>query len=257
MNRAFYLARSSGLHRLHPLTKLVGLVALVLIGFLAPTPSVSFLLFLFAVLPLAAWGQILTPLLRVTFAVILPFAVSVLLIQGFLFPGESTVVFAIGPLTLKQAGLVFALSTAGRILLLAGASLVLLFSTHPADLMLALEQRGLPNALTYIVVTAIQLVPQMQAQAADIQAAQRSRGLETEGALLTRLRALLPLLSPLVARALVQADERAIALEARAFSAPCPKTSLRLLNDTAGQRLARWLMVAAALIIGGAELFYG
>ncbi len=257
MNRAFYLARSSGLHRLHPLTKLACLFALVLIGFLARAPLIPYLLFLIAVLPLAAWGWILTPLLRVTFAVVLPFAASVFLIQGFLFPGGSSVVFALGPLALKQEGLVFALGTSGRILLLAGAGLLLLFSTHPADLMLALEQRGLPRALSYIVVTAIQLVPQMQAQAADIQAAQRSRGMETEGSLLTRLRALLPLLSPLVARALVQADERAIALEARAFSAPRAKTSKRLLNDTNTQRVVRWLMVIAALIIGGVEQFYG
>ncbi len=254
MNRTFYLARSSGLHRLYPLTKLVGFLALLLIGFLARAPLVPYALFLFVVLPLAAWGRILPPLLRVTFAVVLPFAISVVLIQGFLFPGASSVVFAFGPLTLKQEGLALALSTAGRILLLAGAGLVLLFSTHPADLMLALEQRGLPNALSYIVVTAIQLVPQMQAQAADIQAAQRARGLETEGPLPTRLRALLPLLSPLVTHALVQVDERAIALEARAFSAPRAKTSFRQLSDTRGQRIARWVMVAAALISAGVEL---
>jgi energy-coupling factor transport system permease protein len=257
LNRAFFLPRSSGLHRLHPLTKLVGVFALLLIGFLAQALLIPYALFLFVVLPLAAWGRVLPALLRVTFAVVLPFAVSVVLIQGLFFPGASSVAFALGPLAFKQEGLIFALSTAGRILLLAGAALLLLFSTHPADLMLALEQKGLPNALTYIVVTAIQLFPQMQVQAAEIQAAQRARGLETEGALLNRLRAVLPLLSPLVTRALVQVDERAMALEARAFTAPRAKTSFRQLIDTQGQRIARWVMFAAALIVGVAERLYG
>ncbi len=257
MNRTLFLSRSSGLHRLHPLTKLVGLFAILLIGFLAQTPVIPYALFLFVVLPLAAWGRILAALLRVTFAVVLPFALSVAVIQGLFFPGASSVVLTLGPLSLKQEGLVFALGTTGRILLLAGAALLLLFSTHPADLMLALEQRGVPNALTYIVVTAIQLFPQMQVQATDIQAAQRARGLETEGALLNRLRALLPLLSPLVTRALVDVDERAMALEARAFTAPRAKTSFRQLTDTPGQRIARWAMFAVALVVGVAERLYG
>lgn len=257
MNRTFFLPRSSGLHRLHPLTKLVGVFALLLIGFLARAVVIPYALFLFVVLPLAAWGRVLRALLRVAFAVVLPFAISIAVIQGLFFPGASSVVLALGPLTLKQEGLIFALSTSGKILLLAGGALLLLFSTHPADLMLALEQRGVPNALTYIVVTAIQLFPQMQAQAAEIQAAQRARGLETEGALLNRLRALLPLLSPLVTRALVQVDERAMALEARAFSGPRAKTSFRQLTDTQGQRIARWAMLAAALIVGVAERLYG
>ncbi len=257
MNRTFFLPRSSELHHLHPLTKLVGVFALLWIGFLAPTFLIPYALFVFVVLPLAAWAQVLPALLRVTFAVVLPFIVSVAVIQGLFFPGASTVVFALGPLSVKQEGLIFALGTGGRILLLAGAVLLLLFTTHPADLMLALEQRGLPNALTYIVVTAMQLFPQMQAQAAEIQAAQRARGLETEGALINRLRALLPLLSPLVTRALFDVDERAMALEARAFAAPRAKTNFRQLTDTYGQRVARWAMFAAALVVGVAERLYG
>ncbi len=254
MNRSFYLERVSGLHALHPLTKLVVALALVLVGFAAPSPYVPLALFVFVVLPLAAWGRIAGEVLKVTAAVILPFIISVVIIQGLFYPGAEHVLVSLGPLALKQEGLVFALGTAARILLLAGAGLDLLFSTHPADLALALTQRGMPNALAYIIVTAIQLIPQMQARASAILDAQRSRGLETEGSLLVRVRALLPLLVPLVLSALSDVDERAMALEARAFSAPRAKTSFKELRDTRGQAAARWLLLAAALLITALEV---
>ncbi len=254
MNRSFYLPRVSGLHALHPLTKLVLALALVLVGFAAPTPYVPLALFLFIVLPLAAWGHIARELIRVTVAVVLPFIISVVIVQGLFYPGARHVLVALGPLSVKQEGLVLAASTAARILLLAGSGLVLLFSTHPADLALALTQRGMPNALAYIIVTAIQLIPQMQARAAAILDAQRSRGLETEGSLLVRTRALLPLLVPLVLSALSDVDERAMALEARAFSAPRIKTSFKELRDSRGQAAARWMLLLSAVLITGLEV---
>ena len=45
--------------------------------------------------------------------------------------------------------------------------------------------------------------------------AQRSRGLETEGSLLTRAKAFLPLISPVVMSSLINTRERAVALEVR------------------------------------------
>ncbi len=257
MNRSFYLPRASRLHALHPLTKLTLVLVVVLVGFLARTPIVPFGLFLFVVLPLAAWGRIAGSLARVTVAVILPFIISVAVVQGLFYPGASRVLVALGPLSLKEEGVLFALGTAARILLLAGASLLLLFSTHPADLALALQERGMPSPLTYIVVTAIQLIPQMQTKAAAILDAQRSRGLETEGRVWTRARALMPLLAPLVFGALADVDERAMALEARAFSAPRDKTGFKELCDTRRQALARGAMIAAGLLLSILEVWRG
>jgi len=92
-------------------------------------------------------------------------------------------------------------------------------------------------------------VPDMTARATAILEAQRSRGLETQRGF-SKARAIVPLLGPLVVGALVDVEERAMALESRAYTAPGPKTSLRVLVDTNGQRIARWLLLLgiAALI---------
>jgi energy-coupling factor transport system permease protein len=254
VSRSFFQARPSTLHALHPLTKLVGAFALVFVGFLARWPHLPLALFLFVVLPIAGWGRIARPLLRVVFTLLLPFVISIALVQGLLYPGATHIVLAVGPLSFKQEGLAFAYVTAGKIILLAGAGLLLLFSTQPSDLTFALQERGMPNALAYIVVAAIQLLPQMQARAAAIVDAQRARGLETEGSLVRRASAVFPLLAPLVFGALVDVDERAMALEARGFSSRRTKTSYKELRDTRAQSLVRWLMVAGALAVGVVEL---
>ena len=257
MNKGFYLPRPSALHTLHPLTKLTLVVALLLIGFLARSPQIPIALFLFAILPLAAWGKIALRLAIVTATIILPFGLSIFIVQGLFYPGASAELFRLGPFALKEQGLLFAYGTASRILLLAGAGLLLLFSTHPADLMLALEERGLPAPLGYILLAAIQLLPQMQVKAAAILDAQSARGLETSGSLLTRVRAMIPLIAPLVFGALGQLDERAMALQARAFFVPQPKTSFRELRDSHVQTAARWVWVLGALALGIGEVWVG
>ena len=61
--------------------------------------------------------------------------------------------------------------------------------------------------------------------------AQRSRGLETDGNLITRAKSFLPLISPVVMSSLINTRERAIALEIRGFEAGQKKTYLRKENE--------------------------
>jgi energy-coupling factor transport system permease protein len=143
----------------------------------------------------------------------------------------------------------FAYLISARLLVLSTTVLLVLRTTHPADLVFALTNRGLPRSIGYILLVSLQIVPDMIARATAILEAQRSRGLETQRGL-SKTRAIVPLLGPLVVGALVDVEERAMALESRAYTAPGPKTSLRELVDTTGQRIARWLILLgiAALI---------
>jgi energy-coupling factor transporter transmembrane protein EcfT len=121
--------------------------------------------------------------------------------------------------------------------------------------MTALTQHGLPASLTYIIVSTLQIIPQMQAKAGTIIDAQRSRGLETEGGLHRRIGALLPLVGPLVFGSLVDVEERAIAIEARGFKASRAKTSLLEIPDSAPQRLLRRGLVAVTILVIGVGLW--
>jgi energy-coupling factor transport system permease protein len=130
-----------------------------------------------------------------------------------------------------------------------GSFLLLSLTVRPDRLMIALQQRGIPNALTYIILPTIQIIPHFRAKANTILDAQRARGLETEGSLRKRVRALAPLAVPLVLGSIIDIEERAIALEARAFSRHGPKTSLMVLMDSRPQAVVRWLLLAGMVLL--------
>ncbi len=256
MSQAFslYLPRDSGLHRLHPLTKLMLALFLLVCGLALPGIWAGYIAFAVLVLPLALWGGVLRPLLRAVVRSVVPFAISLFLIQGFLWP-QGTPILELGPVSLKLEGLLFAIRSTGRILMVVSSFLLLALTTRPDALALTLSQRGVPKSLTYIVVSTLQIVPRFQTKAATILDAQQSRGLEIRGSLRKRARALVPLIAPLVLSSLVDIEERAMALEARAFSRQGPKTALLVLHDTRWQQAARWLLAAAALAVILVRLF--
>ena len=243
-----YLPRESGLHALHPLTKLA-LVGLLMVA-AATLPDIGLVLavYVLGLIPLAVWGGALGPFLRSSALLIWPFALSLFLIQGFFAPGEH-ILFHLGPLAFKLEGAQLAASFTARILVWLGSAALLMMVVRPDALMLALVERGLPRQIAYIILTSMQIIPRFQARALVILDAQRSRGLETEGRLMHRLRMLVPLAVPLILSSLLELDERAMALEARAFSKPGPRTSLMNLPDTAFQAAARWVMLALMLLL--------
>lgn len=252
---SLYIERDSPLHRLNPLTKLTLTFSLILIGFLGPGFWLATFIFVFILFPIGLWGKIGTEFIHTTFRLILPLAAFLFGMQSLFYPGGKTVLFSLWVLSVKLEGVQFAYLTASRIMTMVGSFLVLLLSTHPSTLMTAFTQRGLPTSLTYIIVSTLQIIPQMQAKASTIVDAQRSRGLETEGGIRQRIRALLPLVGPLVFGSLVDVEERAIAIEARAFKANRPKTSLVEVQDSPAQSALRIALIVLTLLAIGARLW--
>ncbi len=247
---SLYVARESWVHQLHPLTKLT-LAGFMLVGGLAlPGPWALYIFWALVTLPLAFFGGIPGKLVLSTLRVAFPFALSVFLIQGFLWPG-GTPLFKLGPVSMKAEGLAFAIASTGRILMVVSSFLWFALTTRPDHLMVTLGQRGFPAGLSYMVVATLQIVPRFQARASAILDAQRSRGLETEGSLGRRLRALLPVIVPLVLSSLIDVEERALAIETRGFNSPGPKTSLIAIGEASWEPAARTgILICAAFVIG-------
>lgn len=247
---SLFRARESPVHRLHPLTKLTLTAFLLLSGLAIPFLWYPYVLLLFVVLPVATVSRVASDLLKIVWRVALPFAISLFLIQGFLWPGGTPVV-DLGIVSLKREGLLFAFASIGRILIVVSAFLWFTLTTRPDLLMTALYQRGMPANLSYIIVATIQIIPRFQARANTILDAQRARGLETSGNLIQRARGVVPLVVPLILGSLVDVEERALAIEARAFSHPVRKTSLEEIQDPRWEgrvRLGIW--AALALVLG-------
>jgi len=248
---SIYVARESGLHTLNPITKFVLTLCVLFCGFTLPGIWTSYLILTFVIVPLAMWGKVTKRMIQLVIKISWPFILSVFIIQT-LFWGQGTALFEIGPLAPKIEGGVFAFHSSGRILFIMADFILFSLTTRPDTLMISLKQGGLPSGLAYIIVTTLQLVPQFVLKANTILDAQRSRGLETQGNIIIRARALLPLVLPLVIGSLLEVEERAIAIEARAFNSKRVETSLLDIPDTQNQRYARiGLVLFTILLIAG------
>jgi energy-coupling factor transport system permease protein len=140
------------------------------------------------------------------------------------------------------------LITAGRVLAAFIASMLLLYTTLADDLLEGLVARGISHRIAFVILSAAQLIPRLQARTSAILDAQQARGLRVEGSTRTRVRALVPLVGPLVLGSLIDVRERTFALEARAFGAVPGRTAYRVVADPPIDRLLRWATVA--LMVG-------
>lgn len=244
----------SAFHRLNPLTKLVlatttAVAAVILGGVLGPAILVAV-----AVIGPALWAGVLRRLLRTALLLSLPIALSAVLINVFFFPGGETVLLRIGPVAATAEGAAFAVEILARILSIAGAITLFYLTTSPAALVVDLERRGVPSRVAFVANASVQTVPAMVERAAAITAAQRARGLDTEGSPWRRVRGIVPIVGPVILGSIGEVEERTMALEARGFTRPGRRTLLWHPPDSGSQRALRWALVLAIPVLVGARI---
>ena len=219
-------------------------LAIALGGVIGPA-----LLVLVAVIVPGLVAGILPRLLRTALLLSLPIAVSVLVVNLFFYPAGREVLFQVGPIRATAEGLGFAIETLARIGAISGAVTLFYLTTPPSELVLDLERRGVASRLAFVAIASVQTVPAMVERATSITAAQRARGLDTEGSLRKRLRGVLPLAGPVLLGSIAEIEERTMALEARGFTRPGRRTLLWNPADSERQAIARWLMLAAVPLL--------
>jgi energy-coupling factor transport system permease protein len=252
---SLYIHRDSFLHHLNPLTKLTLTFALILIAFSSPWYWTATALIFLVIIPLSFIGKVQREYFWTALRLLVPVTGFIFVMQSFFLPGGQTELFRFAFLRLTSETLAQGYLTAIRIFGMVSSFILFLLTTHPSEMMGDLTRRGLPGQFAYVIVSTLQIIPQMQAKAQTIISAQRSRGLDTEGTFIKRIGALVPLVGPLVFGSLVEVEERAIAIEARGFTSTRKKSYLRELPDTSIDQIIRWALVALVLLTFAAKLW--
>ena len=240
-----FLQRTGGspYHRLNPLTKSVAATVTALNAMIIGGLAGPVILTVAAVVVPAAIAGVLRPLARTALLLTLPIALSVLLVNVFFFPGARDVLLEIGPLRATREGLSLALEILARLFAISGALTLFYLTTTPAAVIADLERRGTSRTLAFVALASVQAVPAMVHRAATITAAQRARGLDTEGNPWRRIRGVLPVVAPVVLGSLSDVEDRTLALEARGFGRPGPRSLLWTPPDSPAQQVARRLIL--------------
>ena len=243
---SLYQNNGSWLCQLHPFSKLFYLLAAILVPLILGKLT-AFLLCIFISLLLLRSGRLVKrtlPLIAFSFTIIL----TVVIIQGVFNQKNSSVLFSLGPVHFYREGLLYAARIGLNILNMLLAFAVLVLTTKPSELVEELEKKGFSPRFGYIINSVFQIIPEMVGTMHTISDAQRSRGMETEGKLSVRIRAFLPLISPVVMSALTSTRERAVALEVRGFGAGCRKTYLYTHPYSRQDKLLKVLSLSALLL---------
>lgn len=233
-----FVPGNSLLHRLDPRTKVVCVIAtaiaIVLVaqwyGFVLLTGFVLLSILLTRV-PARIFFR---GLLSIWLLLIITFS-----LQAFLTPGE--VLWELGFLKITKEGLAGGGQIFLRLALLVLIAFLLTLTTSPLNLTAGLEsimsplkRCGAPtHELAMMMTIALRFVPTLLAEADKVAKAQKSRGAGfSSGSLLNRVKGLLPLFVPLFAGALRNAEELAVAMEARCYRGGANRTRMRSLALT-------------------------
>lgn len=214
----------SRIGKLYPSSKFVFIILLILLSMFIPG-----YLFQYMVFPLifiiSLFSKTAIQFLSTFMKSILILIVFIFIIQVLLIVNEDSQKIW-GFIHFSQMGLQTSLSMTSKIVAISSSIIWFFQVTSVKDIIYALEKSGISQKVTFVIASTIQLIPQMLNLSKTITDAQKSRGIETEGKLLVRIKAFIPMIGPLVLSSIQQIEERVLTLESRAFSSKAKKTSI-------------------------------
>lgn len=226
---SLYVEKDTFIHKLAPVTKLMYAITSIIVTLLFPSLVVGIAFFSFSLL-LSFMAKI-TKRMITLISVVIVLSISILIIQGMFYTGNSTLLFSLYKFSFYKEGFFHAFVLILRLFNMIISFGILILTTRPSDLIDNLVQKGLSPRLGYVLSSVLQIIPQMLSTTSTIIDAQRSRGLETEGNIVKKLKAFFALIGPLVLSSLVEARERAMAIEIRGFGIQGKRTTLREIKE--------------------------
>jgi energy-coupling factor transport system permease protein len=242
-----FLPGRSPVHRAHPYTPLAVAAGLLLVVFAVDAPGAVWAVVAAAAL-FAATAGVLGAVLRPAALLALPTWALLTVLHGLL-GGPPHV--ALGPVAFSVPGGERALVFGGRLAAILLAFLTALATVAPARLVEAMTARGVRFGRVYLLVSTLTVVPRIRDRVRQIMDAQQCRGLRLGGSPLARVRALGPLVVPLILSALAEVDEQVLALDVRGGRPAGRRTALEPPADHALDRAVRWTVLAAVVAAYG------
>jgi energy-coupling factor transport system permease protein len=160
------------------------------------------------------------------------------LLNLFFYTGE-TVLFEWGIIRLTKEAVYFTIFLSIRLTLLVLSSAILTLTTTPVSLTDGIESLLKPlkyihfpvHELALIMSIALRFIPILTDETSRIMNAQKARGADFEsGGLIQRVKAVLPVLIPLLISAFRRADELGDAMDARCYSGSKVRTKYKKLT---------------------------
>jgi len=251
-----YVEGNSLIHRLDPRMKIVLAILYIVTIFLAKSVTAFVLLTLSAFLLIGLTklspGMILRGMRPLLFIIVFTAVFNIFWMTG------DTLLVSLGPIRIYLEGIINAVLIILRIvLLIVATSVFLTYTTTPLALTDGLEQLLSPlkklhvpvHEFSMMMTIALRFIPTLIDETQKIMNAQKARGADfSQGNLIQRAKALIPILIPLFISAFRRADELATAMECRCYTGGEGRTRMNVLRSTPKD----WIAAAVVLVLGAA-----
>ena len=244
-----FVPGDSAVHRLDPRTKILAMIAYIVLVFLVQSMAAFAVPFLFVALALLLSGvplsYVWSSLKPMRWLIAFMFLINLFFTQG------ERVLFSWWIVRVTAEGVRQTVFISLRLILLVAGTSLLTLTTSPIALTDGLERLLKPLArirfpaheLAMMMTIALRFIPTLLEETDRIRKAQMARGADFEsGGLIARARAMVPILVPLFVSAFRRADELAMAMESRCYHGGEGRTRMREL------RLARRDLYAAGTV---------
>lgn len=247
-----YIPGDSLIHRLDPRSKLLVMIAFVVVIFLAKDWLGYGLLTLYTFLGVAMTGISVGYFLK-GLRPMIGLILFTVLFQMLFTPG-SHVLFHWWVFTISTESLVNSVYIFLRFILIIFVSTILTLTTPPLTLADGIETGLSPlkklkvpvHELGLMLSISLRFIPTLMDDTSMIMNAQKSRGMDFgEGNLLQKVKSIIPILIPLFVSSFRRADDLAIAMESRGYQGGDGRSKYRLLK----WRLADSLLVLSIIVL--------
>lgn len=246
-----YYPAESIIHKLDPRTKVVLAILYIVCSFVCQS-VIGFSLLVASTIAIVIISKIpMKTILRSIKPVIIIMAFMAIL---NLFLVKGGVAIYIWKITVYSKGIYTAITSVFRIIaLIIGTGIFLTYTTTPIELTDGIEQLfgflkkiKIPiHEFAMMMTIALRFIPTLMEETDKIIAAQKARGADfTNGSLIKRAKALIPILVPLFISAFRRADELAVAMECRCYRGGDGRTKLHVLKYRARDFILMFVFVA-------------
>lgn len=235
----FYPAKSL-VHKMDPRFKMVLTVAFIVFTFVAQN-AISLVITAAALAIFIAATRIPVKMYLKTLKPIIPIIVLTSVLNALYVSGGDTVV-SFWKITITTGGITTAVYMSVRIAILIMCSSILTYTTSPTELTDAIERLFSPlnaikvdvHSLAMMMTIALRFIPTLIEETDKIMSAQKARGADIEsGGLIKRVKALVPILIPLLISSFRRASELADAMECRCYHGGEGRTRMKVMKASA------------------------
>ena len=253
-----YYSVDSPIHRIDPRVKIVLAILYIVIVFLSSN-IISMALLLLSAFVIMMLSNIPIKIILRSVKMLMFIIIFTAIINVFWTVGEGAPLLDLGFTKIYIEGIVNALFLIVRILdLIIGSSVLLTYTTTPIALTDGIERLlsplkaiGLPvHDFAMIMTIALRFIPTLMEESEKIMSAQKARGADfTNGTIIERAKALIPILIPLFSSSIRHALDLATAMECRCYKGGEGRTRMKVLKCRASDILALCIVVLFGVAI--------